>query len=232
VVFAYSANVACDRNNYILGFDTNPGNVNDSTAFPKIYNKVKAYEGVENIVLDAGYKTPAIARQILRDKRIPVLPYKRPMTKKGFFKKHEYAYDEYYDCYICPQNQVLSYTTTNKEGYREYKSKSESCKECPCLGQCTESKNSVKVIIRHIWEDYIEQCEDIRHTPKYQDLYKLRCQTIERVFADAKEKHNMRYTQYRVIQKIEMELNLLFASMNLKKLATWIHKGGRRSQTA
>ncbi len=32
-----------------------------------------------------------------------MLPYKRPMTKEGFFKKYEYVYDEYYDCYICPE---------------------------------------------------------------------------------------------------------------------------------
>lgn len=231
VVFAYAANVACDRNNYILGFHTEPGNVNDSVAFPKIYEKVKAYDGVKNIVMDAGYKTPAIARQVLKDERIPVLPYKRPMAKDGFFKKYEYVYDEYYDCYICPENQVLSYTTTNKEGYREYKSKGDICKDCPCLSQCTASKDHVKVVTRHIWENYIEQCEDIRHTPKYRDLYKLRSQTIERVFADAKEKHKMRYTQYRGIQKMEMELNLLFASMNIKKFATWINKLGNRKES-
>ena len=44
------------------------------------------------------------------------------MTKKGFFKKTEYVYDEYYDCYICPVNKLLHYSTTNREGYREYKS--------------------------------------------------------------------------------------------------------------
>ncbi|WP_435522084.1 transposase, partial [Clostridium neonatale] len=48
------------------------------------------------------------------------------------------------------------------------------------------------------------------------EIYMLRSQTIERVFADAKEKHGMRYTQYRGIKKVKMELNLLFACMNLK----------------
>ena len=45
------------------------------------------------------------------------------MTKEGYFRKHEYVYDEYYDCYLCPENQVLSYSTTNRDGYREYKSR-------------------------------------------------------------------------------------------------------------
>lgn len=55
------------------------------------------------------------------------MPYKRPMTKKGFFKKYDYIFDEYYDCMICPANEILRYSTTNREGYREYKSDPEKC---------------------------------------------------------------------------------------------------------
>ena len=227
VVFAYAANVFCDTHNYVMGFTVNPGNVHDSTAFPDVYETIKQYEAVRCIVMDAGYKTPAIAREVLRDSRIPVLPYKRPMTKKGFFKKSDYVYDEYYDCFLCPCHQLLSYSTTNREGYREYKSKGDICRDCPCLTQCTESKNHVKVVTQHIWQDYLEEAEEIRHTPHYQQKYQLRKQTIERIFADAKEKHGMRYTQYRGIQKIRMELNLLFAAMNLKKLARWLEKEKR-----
>lgn len=57
-------------------------------------------------------------------------------------------------------------------------------------------------------------------------MFKLRSQPSERVFADAKEKHGMRYTQYRGLRKIKMELNLLFACMNLKKLANWLDRTG------
>ena len=35
------------------------------------------------------------------------------------FFNNEYAYDEYYDCYICPNNEVLSYSTTDKKGYKQ-----------------------------------------------------------------------------------------------------------------
>ena len=74
------------------------------------------------------------------------MPYKRPMSKKDFFMPYEFVYDEYNDCVVCPNNQVLPYSTTNREGYRELKSAATKCKSCA-----------------------------------------LRRQTIERVFADAKE---------------------------------------------
>lgn len=67
----------------------------------------------------------------------------------------------------------------------------------------------------------MEQAEEIRHTTGIKEIYKQRKETIERVFADAKEKHGMRYTQYRGLAKVKMELTLLFSCMNLKRIANW-----------
>ena len=52
--------------------------------------------------------------------------------------------------------------------------------------------------------------------------YALRSQTIERVFADAKEKHAMRYTPYRGLPAVTAWVKLKFTALNLKKFA--IHK--------
>lgn len=53
--------------------------------FKQSMKKVKSFEP-EMIVADAGYKTPAIARQLLKDRIEPLFPYKRPMTKKEFLR--------------------------------------------------------------------------------------------------------------------------------------------------
>ena len=216
-VFAYVSQTACDKHGWILGYTVHRGNEHDSRNFLGIYKKVTAL-GANIIVADAAYKTPAIARLIIEDNKTPVFPYKRPYTKAGFFRKHEYAYDEYYDCYICPNNQILSYSTTNREGYKEYKSKGYICESCPHLNQCTNSKEHVKVVTRHVWEEYIETCEDIRHTKDMKEIYDLRKETIERVIGDAKENHGMRYTHYNGKHLMEMKIGLTFACINLKKL--------------
>ena len=131
-VFAYGIETACDKNGWILGFTVNPGNEHDSRTFKGLYDKLQDI-GMKRCVVDAGYKTPAIAKLLLDDGVDPVFPYKRPMSKDGFFKKYEYVYDEYNDCYICPNNQVLNYRTTNRDGYREYKSCGKICESCPYL---------------------------------------------------------------------------------------------------
>src|SRR5699024_3033747 len=123
------------------------------------------------------------------DNRILSTAYKRPMTKKGGLSWRDYIYDEYYDQVICPEYHLLNYATTNRDGYREYKSKGYLCQSCPSLSQCTANAKCEKTVTRHIWQGYVEIAEDVRHTPEYRDLYYLRKETIERVFADAKEKH-------------------------------------------
>lgn len=44
---------------------------------------------------------------------------------------------------------------------------------------------------------------------------------MERVFADAKEKHAMHYTQHRGPARVTNRVRLKYAAMNLKKLANW-----------
>lgn len=222
VEFAYTTHVACDRHNFILDCEVTPGNVHDSTIFDRVYDKVKGkYKEIEAVAVDAGYKTPWICKKVIDDKIQIATPYKRPMTKKGFFNSYEFVYDEYYDCVICPNNCVLKYSTTNRDGYREFKSSPKDCTSCPHINKCTESKNHQKVVNKHIWQDYIELAEDIRHSPQGKAIYGLRSQTIERVFADAKEKYGMRYTLLKGLTRVRNWVRLKFAAMNLKKLAMW-----------
>lgn len=229
-VFAYSFHTACDRNGFVLGTKVTPGNVHDSRVFEELLDQVRHHFGKPDAVAaDAGYKTPYIAKILLDNEIRPVMPYTRPHTKEGFFRKHEYVYDEYFDCYICPNDEVLSYDTTTKEGYRMYRSNPDVCRNCPFLHQCTESKDYTKRISRHVWADYLEEVDHLRHTEENKQIYVLRKETIERVFADMKEKHGMRWTTLRGLRKVTMQAMLTFAAMNLKKLATWLWKSGQPS---
>lgn len=164
--FAYSHHTFCDKNGFVLAKITIPGNVHDSVSFFDACNVLneKFKEEIKNICLDAAYATPAICREIILTGHTPLMPYKRPMTGKGLFKKYEYIYDEYYDCYICPNNEILNYCTTDKKGYKQYKSNPEKYINCPLREQCTKSKCFQKVITRHIWEEYKEQMNENRYT--------------------------------------------------------------------
>lgn len=221
--FAYTHQTFSDKNGFVLVKTTTPGNIHDSVAFFEAYRVLnsKFKNKIKNVCLDAGYVNSAICREIILSGHIPLMPYKRPMTGKDLFKKYEYVYDEYYDCYICPNNEILSYSTTDKNGYKQYKSDTEKCKNCPLRGQCTKSKNCQKIITRHIWEEYKEQANENRYTQLWKDNYPLRKETIERIFGDCKEQHGLRFTRVRGLLKNEQNATMIFACHNLKKMANW-----------
>ena len=219
---AYEAHTACDVHGVVLDVEVTPGNVHDSVPFDDLYERVtKKFESVYAFVADSAYKTPHICKLVFGDGKVLSTAYKRPMTMKGGHEWWKYVYDEHFDCIICPEFQVLKYSTTNRDGYREYKSNPQVCCNCPTRHLCTKSKNFTKVVTRHIWKEYEELADDARYTPIYQRMYKARKETIERVFADAKEQHGMRYTRYRGLTQVRNWVKLKFAAMNLKKYANW-----------
>ena len=65
-VFAYSVETACDKNGWILGYTVSPGNLHDSRTFKGLYDKIKDI-GIDTLIMDAGYKTPAIAKLLIDD---------------------------------------------------------------------------------------------------------------------------------------------------------------------
>ena len=58
--------------------------------------------------------------------------------------------------------------------------------------------------------------EQLRKTERAKRVYAQRKETIERVFADAKEKHAMRYTHHRGLAAVTRWVRLKYAAMNLK----------------
>ena len=86
------------------------------------------------------------------------------------------------------------------------------------LAICTESRQHQKVVVRHIWKDALEICEDIRHQSGMKERYQHRKETIERLFGTAKEYHNLRYTREKGKSKMEDKVGLTLACLNIKKL--------------
>ena len=217
---AYEAHTVCNQHGYVLEVEVTPGNVHDSVAFDDVYDKlVEKHPEVKTVVADSAYKTPHICKKVFEDGRELYAPYTRPKTMEGGHEWWKYVYDEYYDCIICPEYQVLKYSTTNRDGYREYKSNPQVCANCPTRALCTRNKDFIKTVTQHIWKPYVDMAEELRYTERHRRYYKMRKETIERVFADAKEKHGMRYTRYTGLAQVTNWVRLKFAAMNLKKFA-------------
>ena len=219
--FAYEAHTACDGRGFVLEVEVTAGNVHDSVAWDKLYDEVTHKHKVQFVTMDAGYKTPWIAKKTIDDGKVPILPYTRYTGKQDRYKPWEYSYDPANDTYTCPRGGILRHTTTDREGKRTYRSIPEQCRNCPCKAKCGANEKGQKIHTTHIWQEYLDLVEQIRKTDRAKEIYAQRKETIERVFADAKEKHAMRYTHHRGLAAVTRWVRLKFAAMNLKKLANW-----------
>lgn len=209
------------KHNIITDTHVTPGNVHDSKPYlARLDRQLTAFNIYPQAVgLDAGYKTAGICKG-LEDRNIEgVIGYRRPNKAEGLFAKRKFVFDADQNHYTCPAGQLIPYNTTNRLGYREYRSDSEQCKCCPFLEQCTRSRNHTKVITRHVWQDSVERTDARRLTAQGKRIYERRKETVERSFADAKQLHGHRYARYRGLRRVSGQCLLAAACQNMKKIA-------------
>lgn len=209
------------KHNIITDTHVTPGNVHDSKPYlSRLDRQLTAFNIFpESVGLDAGYKTAGICKGLEERGIEGVIGYRRPNKAEGLFAKRKFVFDADRNHYTCPAGQLIPYNTTNRLGYREYHSDSEQCKNCPFLDQCTRSRNHVKVITRHVWQDSVERTDARRLTTKGKRIYQRRKETVERSFADAKQLHGHRYARYRGLRRVSGQCLLAAACQNMKKIA-------------
>ncbi len=87
-------------------------------------------------------------------------------------RKSKFVYDGPGDGYRCPEGQLLPYATTDRTGYRHYRSDPAICRDCPLLASCTTNAKAQRTITRHVWADARERTDAHRLTPWGKAIYK------------------------------------------------------------
>ncbi|WP_163537401.1 IS1182 family transposase [Gracilibacillus sp. YIM 98692] len=222
-MFCYLDHRTTDRKyNIITDAFVTPGNVHDSVTYlNRLDHQIKRFGfDVEAVALDSGYLTVPICKGLSDRGIFGVIAHRRYHPTKGLFPKWKFKYNPKDDLYVCPNGDTLTYSTTTREGYREYKSNPKKCATCPLLDQCTRSRNHQKVVTRHVWEEHKEKVRQNRLSPSGKMLYKYRKEKIERSFADSKQLHALRYCRLRGLPNASEQVLLTAVCQNMKKIAT------------
>ena len=202
------------------------GNVHDSRPYlDRLDHQIQRFGFTPHSVgLDAGYSTSAICHGVEQRGIAPVMGYRRPVHRKGYFYKREYIYQPETDRYCCPQGQSLIYKTTDRNGYKHYHSDAKQCVQCPVREKCTQSRNMTKVLTRHVWEDSKDRMNMIRLSPQGKKIYARRKETVERSFADAKQLHGHRDARFRGLARVMQQCLMAATAQNMKKIALHLWK--------
>lgn len=136
------------------------------------------------------------------------------------FSKSAFIYDNKKDIYICPNNQILTFSRNSKETrngltnyYKIYSCK--SCINCPFLDKCTKSYNG-RSIKRNINEDKILQIDN--EYKKDSKFYKLRKELVEHPFGTIKRSLGLSFVNINGLERISSWTSSVFLVYNLKRV--------------
>lgn len=198
-----------------------PGNVADSTPYWERlnYQTARFDFAVEAVGLDAGYNTGYLCKKLREKGLFAVISYRRPSSTSKGLPKRKFQYVPERNMYVCPMGCMLTYRTTDRNGYQQYRSRVQDCQGCPLRASCLSPSSPTRVITRHIWQEHKDYMAKNRRTPEGKTVFRIRHTTVERSFADAKELHGYRYSKFRGEKYVQMQSHLTASVQNLKKIA-------------
>ena len=224
--FCYLNHQTCDADNGIItDVFVTPGNINDS--IPHLsrieYQLEKFGFKTESICADAAYNSREIFDGMCKRNIKALIPKKhKPKSKSNFEKDFDvknFVYDRSKDAYICPAGNFLTYSTYSKRNRRKrYSASVADCRDCPHKEKCMGKSKNPRMIERSLHEEArIEQEKNLK-TPQYREAMRLRKIWCEGNFAHQKQRHNLRRTFKRGIEKITEQCLLSACALNLKRL--------------
>ena len=147
--------------------------------------------------------------------------------KSPYFGSSKFLYDPDQDLYRCPQGEPLRfYTHSYTLRLTKYRAKPETCNACPLKPKCTPS-DSGRVVSRSFEAELLEMVHAYRETEPYRKALRKRKVWVEPMFAEAKEWHGMRRFRLRTLRRVNIEVMLIAAGQNIKRLLNFWGKGPR-----
>jgi transposase len=169
-----------------------------------------------HVIADAGYSSGEQARRCEEAGIVTHIPANRAVNTQGdgtLFDRSAFAYDAATDTFRCPAGDMLARKqVARRDRSVIYAARASRCTACDLKPQCTTAKQ--RFVSRH-WDDDVLQRMHARATP---ELMRLRRCTVERPFAELKERLFGRRFLLRGLAGAACEMALGVMAFNLKRL--------------
>jgi transposase len=223
---AYSITTATDtRSDVITHFQVNSQDDDAEALRASIAgSRANATEDHRIVVADAGFGCVENLEGLEADNQMALIPDRRIELEthgepsRGEYDRSKFRYRDKADCYICPLGKKLkrvgSYSI-NGRPYRRYANPG-ACRQCACKPACTKAPQ--RMIYRDQSEGLKEQMRHRLSLKRNQRIYTRRAHAAESPYGHAKR--NLKFTccMRRGIEKVKMEMALVFMLHNLMRL--------------
>jgi hypothetical protein len=195
---------------------------------------IKTKEIVDNpdmiVTADKGYYSTKEIKKCIEDDIETIIPPRctgaNKKIKSARFSKNQFTYNQKEDCYICPNNQILSKIEKQYERNGRmldvYRISSTYCKVCPLKQNCLSDVTPNKQMYRWEHEDIIDNYNKKMATPQAKKIVKLRSSIVEHPFGTIKRTLGWDHFLVRTKKKVLGENALIMFTYNFKRLLNLI----------
>jgi len=222
---AYKAHVAVDDHpaRVITAAVVTPGATADEHLLNELLWRHRRIVGrlPEDVVADRKYGTMENYSYLAQLGLHAVMPDRMGPKRHpgGVWSIADFKYDAEKDAYECAAGQWLPHVYTRpSDRTSSYIAPPNVCESCQFRSQCSPS-GKPRTLRRHMDRVYLEAAAQWLESEQGRWRFKQRKVYIETTFAWAKDLHGLRRAQWRGRWKVQIQVWLTAAAMNLKKLA-------------
>lgn len=219
---------------FILSYLCEPSCTDAGTLAPMI-DKTKTIVGdrLQKVLADGGYLT-IVDLKVARERNVQLVapvdssPSTSPENRKGSeeITRNDFVWDAENNRYQCPGGKFLRYVFRERKQRHSgeslwesrYKTKPEDCQGCPLLAHCLKKGATCRTLKRLEGQELIDEHRTTMAKQEMKELYRLRGQTIELAFADAKGHRRMTQFHGRGHWRTQAETGLIVVAQNLMRL--------------
>lgn len=178
-----------------------------------------------DVVADAKYGTMANYLFLHRTGLRAFIPHRQHKHgPRGVWRSDHFRYLPGDDMFLCPAGKRMKRFTKRASTQRiSYRVEKGTCQSCCFRGRCTPSGRQ-RTISRFFDQELIDEAKQRLSSPIGQELLKQRRVRSEGVFALAKELHGLRRTRFKGRSKVQIQLWLTAAAMNIKRAVKTLRK--------
>jgi len=224
---AYSVTTATDTaNDIITHFQVNPQDDDEAALLGSVEGSRES-SGTKHKTVDAdsGFASKENYESLEQEGQEALIPDRRLEAEgrnevsRGEYDRSKFIYDESANVYICPQSKILrkmGEATIKGRRYHRYGNAS-ACRHCELRDKCTNGK------FRTIYRDQNEEVQELMRARlervENRSRYNKRAHAAESPYGHAKRNLKFTHVMRRGIEKVRMEMAMLFMLHNIMKVA-------------
>lgn len=172
---------------------------------------------VEEVIADTGYSSGEALKSLEENNIIGYIPNRAQFV----YDRPGFTYNSEGDYYTCPNNNMLTYRGTHKDGEhfnKHYRANKKDCNACPLMSKCSAFFKKGALIKETVDRPYYIRMHQRMQTTKAKRLMKQRQSTAEPVIGTLVNYLGIKRVNTKGLAQANKCLTIAAVAYNLKKL--------------